>query len=387
MKLSIIIPVYNEENTIKQVIIKVKKTSLPIKREIIVVDDFSQDKTREILKIIPGVRVFYHNKNQGKGAAIRTGLKHSKGDVIIIQDADLEYDPEDISNLLRPILKKEAVVVYGTRFKGTYEHKKSLNYYGNRLITHITNLLFGSDLTEVETCYKVFRKNLLGEIQLTEDRFGFEPEITTQFLKKKMKIKEIPISYNPRGYAEGKKINWKDGIWAVWVLLRERIWPDQLLYDIFKVLRTRYVLKHVTFSGSVLDLACGDKYFLNKLNTNKKVGLDRIYGDEIKNRLDFPDKFFDYVTILAAIEHFEEPKPIIKECHRILKDRGKFIITTPKKRTHGLINVFWPETHEKYYTPEILAKLLSPEFKITINKEFEFGLNQFFVCEKNAEAR
>lgn len=230
MKLSIVIPVYNEENTILQIIEKVKKVNFPVENEIIVVDDGSSDSTREKLKKIKGVKVILHERNQGKGAAVKTGIKSSTGDYIIIQDADLEYDPNQIVDLLRPILEKRAKVVYGTRLKRLPDLSKEertaqflIHYFGNRFLSLVTSVLYQQWITDMETCYKLFPKEALSGVKLNARGFEFEPEITVKLLKKGFKILEIPISANPRGYDEGKKINTvKDGIRAFTTLIKYR---------------------------------------------------------------------------------------------------------------------------------------------------------------------
>lgn len=230
MKLSIVIPVYNEENTILQIIEKVKKVNFPVDNEIIIVDDGSSDSTREKLKKIKGARVILHDKNQGKGSAVKTGIKNSTGDYIIIQDADLEYDPNQIKDLLKPVLEKKAQVVYGTRLKRFPDLSKEerttqflIHYFGNRFLSLITSVLYQQWITDMETCYKLFPKDALGGVKLNARGFEFEPEITAKLLKKGFKILEIPISANPRGYDEGKKINTvKDGIRAFTTLIRYR---------------------------------------------------------------------------------------------------------------------------------------------------------------------
>lgn len=225
MKLSIIVPAYNEKDTLLKIFGRLKQVEFPVETELILVDDGSTDGTREMLiKMVldHNIIAVFNDNNRGKGARLRQGFDRATGDIIITQDADLEYDPEEIPRIIGPILKREAEVVYGTRFAGTYEHKKTVNYYGNRFITWFTNFLYGSDLTDMETGYKAFRAELLTKFELKEDGFGIEPEITAKFLKMGTNIRELPISYNPRTYDEGKKINWRDGLHAIWVLIRER---------------------------------------------------------------------------------------------------------------------------------------------------------------------
>jgi glycosyltransferase involved in cell wall biosynthesis len=224
-KLSIIIPVYNEEKTIVQIINRVLKVPLKnIKKEIIIVDDFSQDNSRNILKKIKdkNIKIFFHKKNFGKGYAIRTALKHATGDLILIQDADFEYKPEEYPKLLEPIIKNKAKVVYGVRFTEQHKPRYKFYYLGNLILTSITNILYNSKIKDMETCYKVFKKEIIRDMKLKSKRFDFEPEITAKILKKGYKIFEVPITYKSRSIVEGKKISWKDGLKAVYYLIKYR---------------------------------------------------------------------------------------------------------------------------------------------------------------------
>ena len=226
MKVSIVIPVYNETHTVLTLLDRVEAVDLPDK-EIIIVDDGSDDGTKEKLKSFsksdnPRNTVIFHDQNKGKGAALRRGFATATGDVIIIQDADLEYDPADYSRLLEPILEGRADVVYGSRFKGEGPHRVLYfwHYAGNKFLTLLSNMITNINLTDMETCYKVFKKEVLEQIELKENRFGFEPEFTAKVAKQDFRIYEIGISYAGRTYKEGKKIGWKDGVWAIWCLLR-----------------------------------------------------------------------------------------------------------------------------------------------------------------------
>ena len=229
MKVSIIIPCYNEQSTIKDIINKVNSQS-NIDKEIIVVDDYSQDKTREILQkdLKNNIhKIILNDKNYGKGYSIRKGIENSSGDCILIQDADLEYDPSDYRKLLDPILKNVADVVYGSRFLGTSERRVLYFWHtvGNKLLTLLSNMFSNLNLTDMEVGYKVFKSNVLKEIELEEDRFGFEPEVTAKIAKKNIKIFEVGISYFGRKYSDGKKITWKDGFSAIRCII---------LYSLFK---------------------------------------------------------------------------------------------------------------------------------------------------------
>ncbi|MEJ2758223.1 MAG: glycosyltransferase family 2 protein [Anaerolineales bacterium] len=223
LKLSVIMPVYNEEDTLEEIVQRVRAVGLA--SEIVIVDDGSKDRTREILtklSNLPDVRVILHEKNHGKGAAVVTGIRAAVGDVMIVQDADLEYDPQDY-RLLLPVLEAgEADVVYGSRFARENPKAFFAQYLANRFLTISTNLLYGSNLTDMETCYKVFRREIVEGMTIHARRFEFEPEFTAKILKQKVRVKEVPISFNPRGYSDGKKITAWDGLIALWTLVKYR---------------------------------------------------------------------------------------------------------------------------------------------------------------------
>lgn len=222
-------PVYNERQTVEEIVRRVLAVDLDgIHKELILVDDGSTDGTREVLHTLgrqdlPGVKIVLHHQNQGKGAAIRTGLGHANGDLIVIQDADLEYDPRDYVVLLQPILDGKADVVYGSRFMGPHRAFNFLHMLGNKFLTLITNVLYNTILTDMETCYKVFRVEVLRNIRIRSNRFDFEPEITAKVLKRGYRVFEVPISYSGRDLDEGKKISaWRDGLPALWALIKYR---------------------------------------------------------------------------------------------------------------------------------------------------------------------
>ncbi len=222
-EVSVIIPVFNEVNTILEVIRRVQ--SQPNVTEIIIVDDCSIDGTRELLRdtnFPPSVKVFYHSKNMGKGAGIRTGVQEATKDIVIIQDADLEYNPSDFPTVLRPILDGVADVVYGSRFLGIHRSFMLHHYLGNRFLSMMTNVLYNNMLTDMETGYKAFRAPIIKSVKIRSNRFDFEPEITAKVLKRGYRIYEVPIYYAGRDYAEGKKITWRDGFAAIWALFRFR---------------------------------------------------------------------------------------------------------------------------------------------------------------------
>jgi len=223
MKLSVVIPVYNEKNTIEEIISRVQAVDVGIKKEIILVDDCSNDGTREILEKLTqdNIKVYFHSKNQGKGASLQTGFSKVEGDIILIQDADLEYDPREYSKLLEPILDGRADAVYGSRFLGG-PHRVLFfwHYVGNKILTTLSNITSNLNLTDMETCYKVFKREILDKITLKSKRFGIEPEITIKLAKMKCRIYEVPISYSGRDYSEGKKIGWKDGVSAIFHIFK-----------------------------------------------------------------------------------------------------------------------------------------------------------------------
>ena len=229
MVVSVVIPVFNEMRTLEQVIKRVQ--AVPVEKEIILVDDYSNDGSRELVQSLgeqPNVRAVLHEYNQGKGAALRSGFAAAAGDVVLIQDADLEYDPNDYPKLLGPIVANDADVVYGSRFAGGETHRVLYFWHsmGNRFLTLLSNMMTNLNLTDMEVCYKVFRREIIQSIDLKENRFGFEPEVTARLARfrkpdgSRLKIFEVGISYAGRTYEEGKKIGWRDGVRAIWCIIR-----------------------------------------------------------------------------------------------------------------------------------------------------------------------
>mgnify|MGYP000385927122 FL=1 len=223
--LSIVIPVFNEREWVEELVRRVQEEEF--RMELILIDDGSTDGTRDILPRIQqaydNVRVLMHERNQGKGAALRTGFDAAQGDIIVIQDADLEYDPRDYGKLLEPIIDGRADVVYGSRFLGGPHRVLNFHHYiANQGLTFLSNALTNLNLTDMETCYKIFRREVLDGMRLTSDRFGFEPEFTARVAQRGLKVYEVPISYSGRDYDEGKKITWKDGVSALWIIVKSR---------------------------------------------------------------------------------------------------------------------------------------------------------------------
>lgn len=220
-KISILIPVFNEKDSLIELLSLVEKTNFGMEKEIILIDDYSTDGTRNLYSETRH-KVIYHDKNMGKGAALRTGINAAEGDIIIIQDADLEYNPSDYLPLVEKIKNNEADVVYGSRFLDSRNKGKFLllSFIANKTLTCLTKIIFGKNLTDMETCYKAFRADILKDIEIKSNRFDFEPEITAKVFKKNIRFMELPISYNARSVSDGKKITWKDGLQAIWTLIK-----------------------------------------------------------------------------------------------------------------------------------------------------------------------
>lgn len=229
-KLSIVIPAYNEEHTLKRVVDAVKAVNLPVDREIIIVDDASSDCTKQVMHHLQADNIIkvFHKKNQGKGAAIRSGIAKATGDIILIQDADLEYDPSEYPKLIQPILGGKADVVYGSRFVGSEAHRVLYFWHmvGNRFLTLLSNMCTNLNLTDMETCYKVFRREVIQDVIIKENRFGFEPEITAKVSRGGWRVYEVGISYSGRTYEEGKKIGLKDGFRALYCIIKYRFFAN-----------------------------------------------------------------------------------------------------------------------------------------------------------------
>ncbi|MCB4755581.1 MAG: bifunctional glycosyltransferase/class I SAM-dependent methyltransferase [Elusimicrobia bacterium] len=366
--LSIVMPVYNEAHTLREVLRRVQAVPLPI--EIIMIDDCSTDGTRDLLKKIEsesstGIKIIYREKNQGKGAAIREGIKHATGDILIIQDADLEYDPSEYPRLLEPILSGDADVVYGSRFRG--ERRRVHLFWhtlGNKFLTLLSNICTNLNLSDMETCYKVFKTEIIKSIPLRSNRFGFEPEITAKVAKLRCTIYEVPISYRGRSYAEGKKINWKDGLSAIYTILK--FWLIDDLYEETAGLRTLRILEGAGEYNTWLFNQC--KPFLGRriLEVGSGIGnitkhlLDRdlvIATDVVEFYLDDLTKLFshlpnvkirkldllneqgakqaqkefgpDTVLCMNVLEHIEKDKEALRNIGHLLPLGGRLVLLVP----------------------------------------------------------
>jgi len=375
--LSVIVPVYNELTTIRRILQRIQNVPLPI--EIILVDDCSNDGTREILKEIQNkidsgeipsegrgrIKIIYHEKNQGKGAAIRTGIQHAKGEIALIQDADMEYNPAEYPRLIEPILAGDADVVYGSRFRG--DRRRVLYFWhtlGNNLLTLISNICTNLNLTDMETCYKVFKTEIIKNIPIRSNRFGFEPEITAKIAKLRCAIYEVPISYQGRSYSEGKKINWKDGISALYTILKFFLIED--LYEETAGLRTLRIMEGAGkynewlfqqakpyLGRRVVEVGAGvgniTKFLLNKDFVMATDVID-FYLEELRRnfqgqanvkveKLDLLDEtsvrslggahHFDSLLSMNVLEHIEDDKEALLNMNRLLTEKGKLLLLVP----------------------------------------------------------
>jgi glycosyltransferase involved in cell wall biosynthesis len=362
MQLSVVIPVYNEAATIREVIRRVKQT--PYQKQIIIVDDGSTDGTREILCALndPEIEIVFHEKNQGKAGALRTGFARARGDFVIIQDADLEYDPADYPKLLAPLIRGEADVVYGSRFTGP-ERRVLLFWHtvANRFLTLLSNITTNLNLTDMETGYKVFRLEVVRRIRIESSRFGVEPELTAKVARLGYRVYEVPIRYHGRSYAEGKKITWKDGVQAIWAIIKYGVLPspagDHYGNDALAVMDSldryndylwqqiqRYVGRRVfeagCGTGTITKFLVGRDLLVSADYDRAYLSLLRKYADRPNVRLvqvDFsvPDwpfatsAAFDTVICMNVLEHLPNDMEVIRQFYRLLQPGGRLILLVP----------------------------------------------------------
>jgi len=412
MKLSILMPVYNERTVVERCISLVMAAPLPenMERELIIVDDRSTDGTFDILQSLastyPEIRLYRHEQNQGKGAAVRTAISKAAGDFSLIQDADLEYDPAEYPHLLRPLLDGRADAVFGSRYlAGDHRVLPFWHSMINKGLTLVSNMFCNLNLTDMETCYKVFRTDLLKSIPIRSDRFGFEPEITMKCAKRKFRIYEVPISYHGRTYEEGKKIGWKDGIKALAVILK--FW---LIDDLYAATYGRGVLNNLTgtpqylswlarklrphMGDSVLELRAGIGNITGRLMGKRVLYVagesDPLHLHALRNRflrtpnvvvqrldVDVPADFagteqcFDTVLCLNVLEYAEDPAAIVKSATAALRPGGNLIVLVPLgPALFGSLDKRLG--HKRRFTATDLARVLEAE-GLTVERQYELN--------------
>lgn len=394
MKLSIVIPVYNEENTFLELLRWVREEKH--EKEIIIVDDYSTDGTRDILKELEGeddIRVFYQEKNKGKGAAIREGFKHVKGDIVIIQDADLEYYPDEYEQLIKPIVQGKADVVYGSRFLGAHRAHLFWHYMGNKTINLITNVVLNTCLTDMMTCYKAFRREALQSLVLKANRFGIEPEMTAEIFKRRYRVYEVPISYNARDYEEGKKIKWTDFFKCCCWLMRAYLRKNDVGHDTLlkmQVMKNNndwvYSKLRPHLGESTLELGSGigtfslklvrdtknlivsdiDKSHLLRLKQkfigNKRVAIKEVDAAKVSDTIESVS--VDTIVTLNMLEHVEDDQTALNGMKEVLKKDGKLLMIVPAhKWLYGSLD---KEIHHyrRYSKKDLLKKLEKAGFLI-----------------------
>jgi len=398
MMLSVIVPVFNERVTIRKLLERL--CAVPLRKEIIIVDDGSTDGTADAIRQFAAmphdetlncIRTFFHERNRGKGAAIRTGIAQVTGEITIFQDADLEYNPEEYPKLIEPILSGEADVVYGSRFLGTPRRVLFFRHMlGNKLLTFLSNLCTDLNLTDMETCYKVFRTDILRRLRLVSDRFGIEPEVTAKIARLGCRVYEVGVSYHGREYWEGKKIGWRDGMAAVWTILKYAVTDDQEDYDAgYKTLRRlRHARRYnewvwarlAPYVGDrVLEVGCGVGNFTRFLRNRERVvatdnneaylALVRRVFEHLDNidvhRVNWEDpqldglrgETFDTVLCLNVLEHIENDGAALATFATLLRPGGRLVLQVPAgRKLYGEIDRavgHW----RRYERDEIIAKL------------------------------
>lgn len=390
-KLTIIVPVYNEITTLQSVYDALVRLDLACEKELIFVDDYSSDGSREILKdkarqAAPNERYVFHEKNRGKGAAIRTALPIATGDYVLVCDADFEYDPSDIQQLIACVEREYALVVYGSRNKNIHNRYNYWHYYvGGWVITFLFNGIFGQKVSDMNTCFKLIARPLLLFIELTEDGFGIEAEISAKVARLGVPIIEVPIRYTPRKFSDGKKIRTRDGIRQIGVLIRYGMFDLQfgLLDRLIRFARTSQLRKMIHPGDTLVDFGCGRQAYIGwKYRTvvDRYIGLDRTIPqlsienlsffncriDELPQHL--PSGSISTIIALALIEHLDDPQPFLSVCLRLLKKGGQLILTTPPPRAKPILELIAAlhlidkreiDDHKHYFSPQELMGILA----------------------------
>ncbi len=417
-KVTVIVPCYNEALTIARVLETLRKTHVGREKGVIVVEDGSTDGSREILQSLeaagafPGLAVRYHDRNIGKGGAIQTALREAAGDVVIVQDADLEYTPADIRRLINAAEETGAPVVYGSRNRSIKNRASNLLYYvGTRLMDHLINVLYGQSLTDAQTCYKLINTNLLRFIGVTERGFGADMEMTLKVCQLGITIREVPISYSPRTFAEGKKIRARDGFRHLLLIVRYAF-ADLHFSAIDRMIRSFRVAAFrravpVQQTDVVVDVGCGRQAALGWLlrrDVSRYIGLDRTVpditfgnitlrcGDAHELGFLVPSASADIVVALALIEHLEEPGRFLASCSAILRSGGTIALTTPTPKAKPILEFLAAlhvidaaeiREHKRYFSHLQLRALFEHEgFQVLILHTFLIGFNTICVARK-----